>query len=165
MYDSHTLKTRKSSFSLCHINIRSIPRNINAMSDYIDCLNVDFHVIGISETWLKEDNCGLYDISGYHCKEKHRPSKGGGGVAIYVKDFMSFRPREDLSVFNDLVKMVFIEIYGGDFTDGKMWLLEKCIVLQAKTLLNLTKLCMSSLRRSKRKIRYAMSWAISTSIF
>ena len=86
MYDSQTLKTRKSSLSLFHMNIRSIPRNINAMSDYIDCLNVDFHVIGISETWLKEDNCGLYDIPGYHCKEKHRPSKVGGGVAIYVKD-------------------------------------------------------------------------------
>ena len=32
---------------------------------------------------------------------------------------MSFIPREDLSVFNDLVEMVFIEIYGGDLTDGK----------------------------------------------
>ena len=80
---------------------------------------VDFHVIGIRETWLKEDNCGLYDIPGYHYKEKHRPSIVGGGVAIYVKDVMSFIPREDLSVFNDLVEMVFIEIYGGDLTGGK----------------------------------------------
>ena len=39
------------------------------MSDYIDYLNVYFHVVGISETWLREDNCGLYDIPGSHCKE------------------------------------------------------------------------------------------------
>ena len=32
---------------------------------------------------------------------------------------MSFIPREDLSVFNGLVEMVFIKIYGGDLTDGK----------------------------------------------
>ena len=121
MYDSHTLKTHKSYLSLFHMNIRSIPRNINAMSDYIDCLNIDFHVIGIRETWLKEDNCGLYDIPRYHCKEKPRLSKVGGGVAIYVKDFMSFIPRNDLSVFNDLVEMVFFEIYVGDLTDGKSY--------------------------------------------
>ena len=77
MYDSHTLKTRKLSLFIFHMNIRSISWNINAMSDYIVCLNVDFHVISISEIWLKEDNCGLYDIPGYHCKEKHRPNDIG----------------------------------------------------------------------------------------
>ena len=165
MYDSQKLKTRKSSLSLFHMNIRSIPRNINAMSDYIDCLNVDFHVIGISETWLKEDNCGLYDIPGYHCKEKHRPSKVGGGVAIYVKDFMSFIPREDLSVFNDLVEMVFIEIYGGDLTDGKNVIVGEVYRPPGQDLTEFNQIMQELPEKVQKEIRYAMSWAISTSIF
>ena len=138
MSDSHVLKTRKSSLSIFHMNIRSTPRNVDAMSDYIYCLNVDFHLIGISETWLKEDNCGLYDIPRYHCKEIHKPWRVGGGVAIYVSDFVWLIPRVELSVSNDLVEIVFTEIYGGDLTDGKNVVVGEVYRSQTTTLLNST---------------------------
>ena len=35
------------------------------------------------ETWLKDDDCDLYDIEGYDWLEKHRQNLSGGGVAIF----------------------------------------------------------------------------------
>ena len=135
------------------------------MSDYIVWLNVDFHVIGISEIWLKEDNCGLYDIPGYHCKEKHRPSKVGGGVAIYVNNFMSFILREDLSVFNDSVEMLLIEIYGGDLTDGENVIVGEVYLLPGQHLTEFNQIMQELLEKVQKENKIAMSWAISTSIF
>ena len=39
-------------FSLCQVNIRSIPANLGNIEAYLQCLNFVFSVVGISETWL-----------------------------------------------------------------------------------------------------------------
>ena len=96
---------------------------------------------------------------------KHRPSKVGGGAAIHIKDFMSFIQREDLSVFNDLVEMVFIEIYGGGLTDCKNVIVGEVYRPPGQNLTEFNQIMQVLLAKVQRKIRYAMSWEISTSIF
>ena len=41
---------------------------------------------------------------------KNKESVGGGGVAVYIKQGIHFTQREYLSVFNDSIETVFIEI-------------------------------------------------------
>ena len=39
-----------------------------------------FSVIGLSETWLRDYNCNLYNIDGYTFTEVHWSEKAGGGL-------------------------------------------------------------------------------------
>ena len=53
------------SFSLFHINIRSLSKHFDYLSEYISTLNTSFSTIGVSETWLNDSNKDLFNIPGY----------------------------------------------------------------------------------------------------
>ena len=78
-------KCSKNVFPVCHMNIRSMSKNIKEFETYLDLLKHKFTLIGLTETWLKESNCDLNGIKGYHLIEKHRESQGGG-VAVALKN-------------------------------------------------------------------------------
>ena len=46
----------KNSFSVLHLNIRSINRNFEAFTEFYSKLNHAFNVICFSETWTSEEN-------------------------------------------------------------------------------------------------------------
>ena len=48
------------SFSLCHIDIRSLKANIANFEDYLNMLNINFSIFGVAETWLNDVTCDLY---------------------------------------------------------------------------------------------------------
>ena len=76
-------------------------------------LNHDFTVIGISETWLNDDDSDLYSLSGYKVIGHHRVDRAGGGVAVCVQEHVYFKERPDLSYFDEDCETVFIEIEKG----------------------------------------------------
>ena len=45
-------------------------------------MDIKFSAIGISETWLNDSSCDVYDTDGYDFVETHRPVKTGGVVGI-----------------------------------------------------------------------------------
>ena len=45
-------KSSKNVFSVCHMNIRSMSKNIKEFETYLDLLKHKFTVIGLTETWL-----------------------------------------------------------------------------------------------------------------
>ena len=100
----------KQHFSMCHLNIRSIRKNLDCFEMLMDDLQHDFSLLGVKETWLKDDDCALFDIEGYNMVEKHRQNQSGGGVAIYIKDSMEYTVRNDLVTFNEYIESIFIEI-------------------------------------------------------
>ena len=71
-------------FSLCHVNIRSIPANLGNLEAYLQCLDFEFFIVGISETWLQEHNCDLYNLNGYNLVETHRTTKKRGVALEYL---------------------------------------------------------------------------------
>ena len=60
-----------ADFSLLHLNIRSLARNLNSLTDFLSCLDIKFSVIGISENWLIESPQST-DINGFKFLHKHR---------------------------------------------------------------------------------------------
>ena len=97
-------------FSMCHINIRNTAKNLSSFSDYLSNFDHDFTFIGISESWLNENNKELYHLNGYNTVSKRRLSKTGGGVSLYINEKIPFIERHDLNLFNEYIKSVFIEI-------------------------------------------------------
>ena len=53
--------TTENMFSLCHLNIRSLRANLSAFELTLHNLGIHFTAIGISETWLNDYNCDLYN--------------------------------------------------------------------------------------------------------
>ena len=100
----------KHIFSLCYINIRSLKANLPALGNCLYVMDFDFVIFGISETWLRDWNCDLYNIEGYDFVESHRPVRTGGGVGIDLKRDIPFQHRTDLVIYNDPCEYIFVEI-------------------------------------------------------
>ena len=104
-------KCIEERFSLIHMNIRSIPKNLEYFSRFLKSLNYTFTVIGISETWLKETNANCFDCDGYQHEYLCRPSgRRGGGVSLFVKENIDYIRRYELSRMEDCLECLFIEI-------------------------------------------------------
>ena len=66
------------------MNIRSLRANMNEMLVYIDSLDNKFDVIGLSETWLKENETDTYSISGYNHMVFPRLHAERASVSLYI---------------------------------------------------------------------------------
>jgi hypothetical protein len=109
--DNIIKSTDASTFSMIHINIRSLLKNFDKFNNFMDSSSHEFSVIGITETWLKPDSpLDLINMQNYKFIEKHRPTKKGGGVGIYIKDSLQYDLRDDLSMNEEFIETIFIEI-------------------------------------------------------
>ena len=99
------------SFSLFHLNIRSLESNLSNLTNLLSTLNIEFSVIGITETWLKNSEHSV-DIEGYNFFHKHRVNKIGGGVGLYLSDCFTSEIRTDLIFHDDddVAESLFIEV-------------------------------------------------------
>ena len=59
---------------------------------------------------MKDNICDLYGIEGYELFEKHRPTKAGGGVGLFIAQKVKYTKRDDLCYFDDYIECVSIEI-------------------------------------------------------
>ena len=92
--------------SIAAINARSIRNKI----DLIAPESKQFDVISVCETWLQEtDSNDSIQLPNYHPPiRRDRTHQAYGGVAIYVKDYISFTPPPDLQV--DDLEAVWVEL-------------------------------------------------------
>ena len=91
-YDQMNRKNVTNAVSLCHINIRSIAKNLKHFEYFLAGLKHDFTFIGITETWLTNYNDDLYTLNGYTNVGKHRQDrKGGGGCSVVHKRPFDFQ--------------------------------------------------------------------------
>ena len=109
--DHSKLQDTKDSFSLFHLNIRSLSAHYDELLLLLSSFSLSVDVTGISESEEQID-CGFLtnvNISGYTIHST--PTKSSAGwVALYVKSSLDYKPREDLSVCKDKFEMVGIEI-------------------------------------------------------
>ena len=117
---------KKSSFnfddtnlSLLHLNIRSIPKNLTGLSEYLSAINFNFSVVGISETWLSESTADCYTLLGYRHEKAYRDKQRGGGVSLFVKNSINYHIRQDLTSVSSIMESIFIEVPRDATTLGK----------------------------------------------
>lgn len=101
---------QSTNFSLMHANIRSVSKNYTEMESYVQSLEHQFNIIALSETWFNETNVTLFNPYGYKVESKHRTGRSGGGVSLLISESMNYNVRNDLSIYNDCIESLFIEI-------------------------------------------------------
>ena len=62
---------------------------------FLGSVALKLSVIGISETWL-DDSSHSGDIIGFNFIHNHRVGRTGGGVGLYLADYLEFKHRADL---------------------------------------------------------------------
>ena len=99
-----------NTFSLFHVNIRSIPRNLDKLKLHLDSLNHSFSIVAISESWLTPTNKNLYHMKVYTQKYEIREHRAGGGVSLFINNDIRYEIRSNIKFNVDDVNTLFIEI-------------------------------------------------------
>ena len=84
----HTVLERNhfmDNFSILHLNARSMKNKFDNLNNLITRTNVQWDIICISETWLKDDIVKYFQIENYNLFASCRPVGEGGGTAVYVQ--------------------------------------------------------------------------------
>lgn len=108
------LGTSKSSLKAIHLNIHSLPtyiEDLKLLLEKLDEQKCQIDLIMLCETFLTDLNSNKYKIDGYTLVELHRSKMRQGGVAIFVRNGLNFRVRDDLNLFDEgFFESIFIEI-------------------------------------------------------
>ena len=96
---------------ISHFNIRSLNKNFDQFSIFINELRFENAVIGLSETWLKDSSpSSLFTIDGYKLITNNRKNKKGGGVGFYVSEDLNYELLQNCSFMLESLECIFIEI-------------------------------------------------------
>ena len=96
--------------SFLHLNIRSVPKNIDKLESYLHTLDFKFPIIGLSETWYNDNTSCLYGLDEYNQESVYRTNQRGGGVSLLVDKNISYSVRHDFNIFDSNAESCFIEI-------------------------------------------------------
>ena len=102
----------KSSFSMLHLNIRSLQKNFDSLFNLLMTLKFEFKVICITETWCSDNsmNHNLFELPQYKSIRQVRRTGRGGGIAVFLHESLTFNIRQDLSVNNADIEALCVEI-------------------------------------------------------
>ena len=101
------------NFSILHLNIHSIELHIEELRITLDLLDFSFDIICISESKIQEnaEPKSSIDLAGYQPPLSTPTVAKKGGILIYVKNGITFKPRPDLSFYKAKeLESFFIEI-------------------------------------------------------
>ena len=101
----------RDALSIYHMNARSFLPKKTQLIQYLESLECNFKVIGVSETWLTNDSLPYASLDQYKCEHTVRPpGLVGGGVSIYVHDSIDYGKRLDLTMASHDIETCFVEI-------------------------------------------------------
>ena len=101
------------TFSILPYNIHSIERHIEEFRVILKMIDFNFDIIYISESKVIKDCDPKVDISidGYQTPISTPTESTKGGVLIYVKSGINFKPRNDLNIYKSKeLESLFIEV-------------------------------------------------------
>ena len=96
----------EDSFSIFHLNIRSVSKSFEKFKDFWNGHTNSFKVIVLRETWSKDENTNkncLYQIPNYAPIHLTRNSSHkGDSVDLFVHNSLNCKEKRDVSKSNDI---------------------------------------------------------------
>ena len=95
-------------------------KNFEAFREFYESLDINFSIICFSETWANDSNFdknSLFQIEGYNPTHQIRKNRKGGGIAIFVRNSLLYKIRDDLSINCDDIESLSIEIVNNHTKD------------------------------------------------
>jgi len=104
------LRNKISGLFLVHFYTRSLVKNLNKITDWLNSSSIFPDVIATSETKLSGDKHTMVNIKGYSFIHKNSLTNAGG-PALYIKSELMFRERPDLNLNDDDVEDLWVELF------------------------------------------------------
>ena len=105
------LNSKANYFRICHLNIASLNKNIDSLSNVLNTMKSNFPIIGLSEHKIRSNSfINKISLPGYtFCYDETNSTYGG--TSFYINDKFSYIKRNDLniSLYNNL-ESNFIEV-------------------------------------------------------
>ena len=76
----------KDSFSILHLNIRSMNKNFESFKEFCSKIKFKFSIVCFSETWVDDipfSKNSNFQLSGYKVLHQTRKNCKGGGVCVF----------------------------------------------------------------------------------
>ena len=103
----------EKTFSILHLNIHSVQRHIGELRIVLKMLNFNFDFICLSESKILKDRPPISDISieGYQTPVGTPTEATKGGVLMYIKEGINYKPRPDLNIYKSKeLESYFVEV-------------------------------------------------------
>lgn len=102
--------------TLCNVNMRSMCNKFPGFKDFV--LENEFTIVAVTETWLQYDEPDdHYSLPGFKLVRHDRGNKRGGGVALYVADYLKFS-RLEFPPETSSIEVLLIRVNTGKLTTG-----------------------------------------------
>ena len=87
--------------SLLFHNVRSVGAHMEELEAEMSRWRVQWDVVGLAETWLDAESESRMTVQGYSVVAASRKERSGGGVALLIRDGLTYRERPDLGTFSE----------------------------------------------------------------
>ena len=93
---------REKMFSICHLNIGSLCKNIDKLKEFLDSLNDTFRIVVVTEAWCYKtaNKNSLLEMPNYLVLHKTRKNWKGSDICIYVHKSLKFNIRDNNDILN-----------------------------------------------------------------
>ena len=104
---------QQKSFSVLHLNIRSMSKNFEPFGEFLHSLCFTFSALCLSHTWCQphETSNSKLQIPGYVSLHQTRKNRRGGGLCIFLLEFLSYKVRDDLGVNSSAIECLYVEVF------------------------------------------------------
>ena len=97
-------KNSGNAITVMHLNVRGLQSKIDDLKLLVHALNLEgiqVDAIMLCETFMKHDTTPLMHIDGYQLISNPRTHRKGGGVAIYIRDGLTFHKVHQMPFVKD----------------------------------------------------------------
>ena len=91
-------KFNDKTFSVLHLNVRSLNKNFESLKELLTTINFEFKVICLTEMWCtyNQRNETLFNLENYTSINQVRKDGRGGGICVFIHNSLMFKLRPDL---------------------------------------------------------------------
>ena len=107
---SQNICNQQADLTLFNLNIRSLNKNFDKLTQCLKSINHKFTVIGLTETQLKNKPHDYFQLPNYNLEYMNRVGRNSGGVCLYIRNDIKYKLRPDLCRANSNFESCFIEI-------------------------------------------------------
>ena len=86
---------------------------------YLATLKHEFKIMAMTETYFKDMTIDTFSVNGYQHIYDYRNARTGGGVPLFIKNGIEYVKSDDLSVFNNDIESLFIEVTNMKSSSGR----------------------------------------------
>ena len=104
-FNSSSQNLLKNSFSVLHINIRSMNKNVEKVREYLSHVKGNFSIMALTGSWCSDDKAdknSLWQLPNYTAIHQIRNSgQKGGGIALYVHNSLNYKIPKNKNINNN----------------------------------------------------------------